>query len=254
MNTSKASLRVFVPHGPAIIGSCDVGSRKVTTVEVSAFWIRRCVVTNLEYTRFIESGGYSNSSLWCPAAFQWIQAEGISTPAYWNDSRFNHPGQPVTGVSFFEAEAYARFAGGRLPREIEWEKAARGTDGRTFPWGEAEASLTLANFAPDFVPTARAPITADALPGGESPYGCRQMAGNVFEWCVDYFESEIPPSRNHGLFTRCRVVKGGAWTVGESLIRPASRWGFLPKLRDNILGIRVVFEDLARAEVNPQLQ
>ena len=107
------------------------------TVEIEApFWIGRYPVTNSQYQAFIDDGGYSERKWWSDAGWTWLQKEGVTEPAFWRDRRWNGPNQPVVGVSFWEAEACCAWAGGRLPREQEWEAAARGPEGCEYPWGD----------------------------------------------------------------------------------------------------------------------
>lgn len=236
---------VYVPPGVARIGSESPDEGPPCRIELGGYWIGRHAVTNEQFGRFIQDGGYETPALWEPEAFQWARDHGIAAPAFWRDERFNAPRQPVTGVSFHEASAFAAWCGGRLPTEAEWEMAARGTDGRTYPWGEDDPDLRLANFAPDFVPRRRAPSLVTKFRRNVSPYGCRQMAGNVFEWCVDYYHFDTPRRRGGAGFVETRpsgrrVLKGGAWTTDADRIRPSARWSYTPDLRDNILGFRVV--------------
>lgn len=238
-----------VPAGPAWLGSDQPGEGPRQILDVPAFAIDRFAVTNAQFAVFMEDGGYLRKELWTAMGFEWVNAQHIRCPAFWTDDRFNSPRQPVTGVSFFEATAYAAWAHGRLPAEVEWEKAARGMDGRAFPWGDAAPTLERANFAPGFVPINRAPLPVDDFPDGDSPYGCRQMAGNVFAWCLDPFHFDTPARRQAGALLERRpsprrVLKGGAWTTGAARLRSAARWSYTPDLRDNILGFRVAYGPL----------
>jgi formylglycine-generating enzyme required for sulfatase activity len=101
----------------------------------SAFWIDKYEVTNERFKKFMDAGGYTNSAYWSQTGWKWLQSEGITQPLYWNDKRYNTPQQPVVGVSWYEADAYARWAGKRLPTTLEWQAAAQGTDNRIWPWG-----------------------------------------------------------------------------------------------------------------------
>lgn len=240
--------RVRVDAGFAWIGDDQPGEAPRVRLFVSDFLIDKFAVCNQRYSAFIDDRGYSRPELWTDGGYDWARAEGIDRPAFWNDERFNQADQPVVGVSFYEAAAFARWDGGRLATEIQWEKAARGADGRTFPWGEDEPSEHHATFAPGFIPLQRAPSAVDAHRDGDSPYGCCQMAGNVFEWTLDTFHFDSPSRRRTpGFHVECRpssrrVLKGGAWTTGASRLRPAARWSYTPDLRDNILGFRLVFD------------
>lgn len=237
---------VLVPAGPAWVGSDRPLEGPPVEVYVPPFRITRLAVTNAQFLRFLVEGGYRRPQLWDREGLAFAALHDLDRPAYWHDERFNQPAQPVTGVSFFEAEAFARFVGGRLPTEVEWEKAARGCDGRTHPWGDDEPDLSRAHFAPGFVPVAATTRPADDLPRGDSPWGCRQMAGNLFEWCADPFHADGPARRGHMQVevrqSPRRVLKGGAWHTGAQRLRASARWSFTPDLRDNVVGFRIVFD------------
>jgi formylglycine-generating enzyme required for sulfatase activity len=238
---------VYVAPGTFTIGSDRPDECPAAEVMLGGFWIGRHAVTNEQFAWFIEAGGYAEESVWTPEGFAWARQAGAAKPAFWHDERFNGPGQPVTGVSFHEAAAFSCWFGGRLPTEAEWEAAGRGADARTYPWGEAAPTLRIANFAPDFVPRCRAPSPVTKFRQNVSPFGCRQMAGNVFEWCADFYHFDTPARRGgHGYVEQRpsgrRVLKGGAWTTGDDRIRLAARWSYTPDLRDNILGFRLAFD------------
>ncbi|WP_299142902.1 SUMF1/EgtB/PvdO family nonheme iron enzyme [uncultured Vibrio sp.] len=129
-------------------------------------------------------------------------------------------------------------------KEVEWEKAARGTQGITYPWGQDKPTLAIANFSPGYVPIEIASVDVDKFPKNVSPFGCYQMAGNLYEWCSDYFHTDTPQKRDMDFYreerrSRRRVLKGGAWTTDASRLRAAARWSYTPDLRDNIIGFRI---------------
>ncbi len=151
---------VFVPAGQATLGYVYyTGLYGPMPYDVDAFWIDEFEVTNALYDTFVAATGHA------PAAF-------------FDDPEFNQPDQPVTGVLWDDAVAFCAWAGKRLPTEIEWEKAARGTDGRIYPWGD-DADLTKAALTGDV------PVAVTAYPADISPYGARGMVGNVSEWVAD---------------------------------------------------------------------
>jgi iron(II)-dependent oxidoreductase len=237
---------VHVPPGQVMLGDENPGEGPPKALNVRGFYISRYAVTNDEYREFMQDRGYSRPELWDPEGFIWLQSQRILEPAFWHDDLFNQPDQPVTGVSFYEAQAYARWKNARLPNEVEWEKAARGGDGRLYPWGDEEPDASRANFAPGYVPVNRAPIPVQEREQGDSPYGCRQMAGNVYEWCQDFFQADTPTQRSETNLTETRpshrrVMKGGSWGSGASRLRSSARWSSPAELRDNIVGCRLCF-------------
>ncbi len=152
----------YVPGGPVLLGGASPTAMPgPVLVEVGAFWIDRYEVTNAEYMAF-------------------VRATGHRPPMFADDPEFNRPDQPVTGVSWDDAEAYCRWRGKRLPTEREWEKAARGEDGRLYPWGDTFGA-ELAYLEGEL------PATVGSHRGDVSPYGVYDMAGNVSEWVADMF-------------------------------------------------------------------
>ncbi len=239
-----------VPSGVALIGSSLPGEGPRQSLFVSGFLIMKFTVTNRQFQRFVEEGAYRRPEFWDAEAHAALMAAGITEPAYWREANFNRPDQPVTGVSFHEAQAFARWAGCRLPTEVEWQKAAGGPNGFAFPWGDDEPDCNHAHFAPGFVPASSRTREVHDLPMGDSTYRCRQMAGNVHEWCVDFFHYDTPTRRTNSALieprpsTR-RVLKGGAWTTGSGRLRVAARWSAPANLRDNVVGIRLACDEIA---------
>jgi formylglycine-generating enzyme required for sulfatase activity len=180
---------VLVPAGPFLMGLPDSDflaeehEKPQRTVELSAFWIDLYPVSNARFRRFLEAGGYDDPQWWSPAGWQWRCQERITQPAQWGQAGWDGHDQPVAGVSWYEADAYARWAGRRLPTDAEWEKAARGSDGRRYPWGNDWPSPTVANFAMHLGRTSPVGL----FPAGVSPYGCHDMAGNVNNWTSDWY-------------------------------------------------------------------
>jgi formylglycine-generating enzyme required for sulfatase activity len=188
---------VYVPPGPFVIGGERGFPVQIARLE-EGFFIGRYPVTNAEYRRFVEAGGYEKRECWSDEGWQRKQREKWTEPRYWRGSKWNQPDQPVVGVSWYEAEAYACWAGGRLPSEMEWEKAARGIDGRKYPWGDG--------FDPSRCNTDESGIGKTTLvdkhsPDGDSPYGVADMAGNVWEWCADWYDEDEDT----------KVLRGGSW-------------------------------------------
>lgn len=186
---------VVIPAGSFWMGSDDrhpeEGPRRRVTVP--SFSIDRYEVTNTQYRAHLD-------------------AIGAKTTEVWNDGTFplDRANHPVANVSWFEAKAYCEWRGARLPTEAEWEKAARGTDGRTYPWGD-QMDPKLANIAESHIGHT---LPVGAFPEGRSPYGLYDMAGNVWEWTEDWFKAypgNREPDENYG--ERYRVARGGGWKV-----------------------------------------
>lgn len=211
--------RVVVPAGPSKQGSTkgDEDERPERTVVVKAFAIDRTEVTRARYAACVVARRCKT----VPAS-----TAGRARPP--DDAEL-----PVTGVSWADAQAYCRFAGGRLPTEVEWEKAARGSDGREYPWGD-ELDCARANWGnfdgegPCAGKNPGQPVRVGSYPTGASVYGALDLGGNVWEWVADKYEDD--PGR--------RVVRGGSccsYFVGP---RAANRNAWAPEHRDADLGFR----------------
>jgi formylglycine-generating enzyme required for sulfatase activity/mono/diheme cytochrome c family protein len=184
---------VWVPGGAFIMGTNDwwPKSGPEHTRELPDYFIDKYEVTNADYREFVEATGDSMPEHW---------KEGVIP-----EGREQHP---VIYVSWFDATAYCEWRGKSLPTEPEWEKAARGTDGRTFPWGN-QFDKNKAN-TPQYGHKDSTPV--GQFEEGRSPYGAHDMAGNVFEWTADWYKAfpgNQHPDPNEG--ERYRVVKGGSW-------------------------------------------
>ncbi len=223
---------VLVPAGTFAMGSSDpeaahTGADVVHSVTLDAYWIDKYEVTNAEYQLFMDAGGYTTQAFWSSEGWAWRTTNAITTPSGWAANGPCCPGYPVGGVSYFEAEAYARFAGKRLPTEAEWEYAARGNDGRNYPWGDSDGSHR-ANFfnSGDPFDNALSPVgffdgrlhpnppyqTLDS----PSPFGAYDMCGNVWEWVYDWWGTypSSPVSNPTGPATGgYKVIRGGAATT-----------------------------------------
>jgi formylglycine-generating enzyme required for sulfatase activity len=180
---------VLVPEGPFTMGLPDNDllaedhEKPTREIVLSAFWIDIYPVTNTRFRAFMEAGGYDDEKLWTKEGWEWKTKQRIRQPLQWNKGGFDGADQPVAGVSWFEADAYARFVGRRLPSDAEWEKAARGSDARRYPWGEDWPNSRICNFAMKIGRT----TPVGLYPEGVSPYGCHDMAGNVNNWTDDWF-------------------------------------------------------------------
>jgi|SRR5581483_3513733 len=223
-------------HGPIRdrIRSLVEHSGPQHTAHLDTFYIDTHEVTNQAYRIFVEATGH-------PA------------PTFWDSPRdLADPAQPVVGVSWYDAQAFRAWRGKRLPTEAEWEKAARGTDGRQYPWGaEWDATRlhtadTIAGQALDTFTTwtrwqcqmsagvgAARPAAVGSYPRGASPYGVLDMAGNVWEWVADWYDPEYytaSPARNPtGPATgSAKVLRGGGWDVPKTIPVTWLREQFIP--------------------------
>ncbi|MCU0288158.1 MAG: formylglycine-generating enzyme family protein [Acidobacteria bacterium] len=172
---------------------------------------------------------------------------GYVLPSYLNQRDFNDPGQPVVGVSWYDAVAYCDWLSAktkgkyRLPTEAEWEKAARGIDSRTYPWGNSDPDIYKANFMQQF----NKPLLYNENPQGSSVYGLMNMAGNVYEWCSDWYGENYynnGDNRNPVGFlegTR-KIVRGGSWRESAFFLRCAARNSYPPETKNEFIGFRVV--------------
>jgi len=183
-------------------------------------------VTNQDFQRFVEAGGYENKIYWDPTGWAWRENNRISCPEFFFNKKFNEPDCPVVGVSYFEAEAFANWAGKRLQTELEWEKAARGEEGNVFPWGN-NFEIEKCNIAESGIDKTT-PVTKYF--DGISPYGCFDMAGNVWEWTNSWWDSS----------EESRVLRGGSWYYGSSESRCSYRGGNKPTTRYDDIGFRCV--------------
>jgi gamma-glutamyl hercynylcysteine S-oxide synthase len=224
-------------------------------VELPPFRIDRAPVTSGEYAEFIDERGYRSRKNWSDAGWDWRQREEATAPLYWRRSsygwerlRFGRwepitPWEPVQHVSFYEAEAFAHWAGKRLPTELEWERAAGWHDHEgkfRYPWGQAwmgfEASLDRRRFSP---------APAGSYSGGVSPVGCVQMAGDVWEWTSSSFEPypgflpfPYPECSEVNFGDDVRVLRGGSWATAALVARTSFRRWESPGRRELFAGFR----------------
>jgi formylglycine-generating enzyme required for sulfatase activity len=184
---------VLIGTGPFLMGMpanailAEDHEKPLREVDLPAFWIDVYPVTNRRYRQFMESGGYDEQRWWPEEGWDWKEVNDIRQPAQWGLAGWDGPEQPVAGVSWYEAAAYCRWAGRRLPTDAEWEKAARGSDRRLYPWGNDWPTHRHANF--DSAVGRTTPV--GLYPEGASPFGCHDMAGNVNNWVADWYWGEF---------------------------------------------------------------
>lgn len=219
------------------------------SVYLDAYQISKYEVTNAQFQAFINASGYSNNTYWTAEGWDWRTANNINEPAYWSSGQYNSgpsfPNYPVVGVSWYEAYAFCKWAGGRLPTEAEWEKAARGTDSSyIWPWGsvwDGSKCNSYYNTAPDTF-TYSSPVGFFST--GQSPYGVYDMAGNVVEWVNDWYQNNyysISPTNNPQgpEIGSDRVLRGGSWYWVDVHCRVSYRVWYAPHDRKYYLGFRL---------------
>lgn len=261
---------VNIPGGRHWLGSDESvpfrfdNEKPPVKVEVTPFSIARAPVTNREFAAFVEQGGYQRAEFWSQAGWRWREQEDATGPTYWRRSntggweerQFNAwqplaPHRPVIHVNFYEAEAWCRWAGRRLPTEAEWEVAASrevsenrqslAPAKRPYPWGQTPPDGRKANLDVLFT----GPVDVAAFPEGDSAFGCRQMLGNVWEWTATVFgpfpgfQADLYRDYSEPWFQEGRyVLRGGAWATRTHLIHNSYRNFFTPERRDIPAGFR----------------
>ena len=248
---------VDLPGGTFLMGSDDPhgydNEKRAHPTSVAPFRLGRTPVTACEWTEFIAGGGYARSELWTPEGWAWCEREGASMPEYWarqGDAwtihgpwglRALHPDEPASGLSAHEADAYARWAGKRLPTEAEWEYAA---SAGVYPWGDEEPDDARANFGLAHW----GPTPVDRV---QTPTGLSDLAGNVWEWTssafLPYDGFEAYPydgySKDH-MEGSHRVCRGGSWATSPSILRRSFRNWYVPAYRQGFLGMRLAEDGL----------
>ncbi|MEL7434779.1 MAG: SUMF1/EgtB/PvdO family nonheme iron enzyme [Chloroflexota bacterium] len=215
-----------------------IGESKLFTVE--AFTIAKYPITSAQYRLFIDAGGYQNRAYWTADGWQHCQKDNWTEPRYWQDAKWNGDQQPVVGVSWYEAYAYTQWlrevSGDPvvLPIEQQWQRAAQGDDGRTYPWGN-EWDASRCNNSVDSE-SRKTSLVTQYEGMGDSPFGVVDMAGNVWEWCLTAYESgSHEPDGNDK-----RVLRGGLWSYENTgYFRCTFRTGHFPSLKSNAYGFRV---------------
>jgi serine/threonine-protein kinase len=219
---------VYVPEGKFKMGTNN-GNRDekpVHSVYLNAFWIDQTEVTNAMYAKCVQAGKCTQPG----------SAGSYTRESYYGNPEFDD--YPVIYVSWKDANAYCAWAGRRLPTEAEWEKAARGTDARTYPWGDEELNSKLLNYNGDVGDTTE----VGKYPDGASMYGAMDMAGNVWEWVGSFYQS-YPYDANDGREDMSAgngriVIRGGAWGDSDVYLYSAYRDWLSPTDTGYYLGFR----------------
>jgi iron(II)-dependent oxidoreductase len=251
---------IYVEGGSFILGATDEpwaydNELVPHEVDVGAFYIDRHPVTNGQFVEFIAQKGYRTPKHWSAEGWEWRERADVTAPLYWElgadgweRTRFGRREpvpieEPVQHVSWYEAEAYAKWAGKRLPTEAEWERAAAWDERRgksRFPWGREfmgyEANLARRRFRP---------APAGSYAGGESPSGCVQLTGDVWEWTSSHFlpypgflSFPYPEYSEVYFGEEYRVLRGGSWATDPIIARGSFRNWELPKRRHLFAGFR----------------
>ncbi|MCR6482151.1 ergothioneine biosynthesis protein EgtB [Amycolatopsis sp. OK19-0408] len=263
---------VLVPGGAFTMGTTAEpwaldNERPAHEIVVEAFWMDTVPVTCGPYAEFLDSGGYEDERWWSPAGWTYLREHGITAPRFWQReqdgwwrTRFGAyeritADEPVVHVSYFEAEAYAAWAGRRLPTEAEWEKAARFDPAtgrsRRFPWGDGEPTAEHANLGQAHL----RPAPAGAYPAGASPAGVHQLIGDVWEWTSTDFHgypgfAPFPYREYSEVFfgPEYKVLRGGSFGTDSAAIRGTFRNWDYPIRRQIFAGFRTA-RDAAPGEV-----
>lgn len=264
---------VFVPAGAFEMGSSEGNQREqpVRQVYLNAYWIDRTEVTNAMFKKFVNETGWRTEAekagwSWAYQSFEKdYEATSGATwrnphPGFWIANLENHP---VVHVSWADAQAYCEWAGRRLPTDAEWEKSARGTDGRTYSWGNEDPDGHLANFADVNLEHFLSDENVDdgyqftapvgSYPAGASPYGALDMVGNVAEWVHDWYCSSCPhDSINNPVgpaFGDERILRGGTWISSIDSLPSWHRSRLYPESTGSFYGFRCA---LSHPDANPE--
>src|SRR5574341_111116 len=230
---------VLIPAGPFMMGSNDglPNERPEHTVTLDAYYIDQYEVTLGLYRTFLEATKHD-------------------APPTWDDEAASTVGdRPAIGMKWADAVAYCKWAGKRLPTEAEWEKAARGTDGRRYPWGHMQPFVDIANYnrgvwVNETITLVGVTTGLEGMSvrhglkeGGKSPYGLTHMAGNAAEWVADWYEREYyhksPDKNPTGPANGDKhVLRGGSWADLPAALRVTARFSAEPDYEDRTIGFR----------------
>lgn len=258
---------VAIPGGTLRLGSSPEAEfafdneKWAHEVQVAPLRIARAPVTNAEFLAFVTEGGYQRREFWSDEGWRWREATRAAHPLYWarqtdgwtqrwfDGAEPLRPYRPIIHVNWYEAEAWCRWAGRRLPTEADWETAAAteptaagglSARKRRYPWGDATPQPHHANLDGRIIGV----VDVAALPAGDSAWGCRQMIGNVWEWTTTTFEPypgfspDAYEDYSAPWFGSRKVLRGGAWATRGRMITNTYRNFFTPDRRDVMAGFR----------------
>jgi formylglycine-generating enzyme required for sulfatase activity len=253
---------IYIPAGSFLMG--NNGSEPYSfsdelpqhSVYLSGYWIGKYEVTRGEYAQFMAAGGYSNQAYWSSAGWSWRLTASSSypsvgpprtQPSYWAASQNWGTGtftqtdsHPVVGVSYHEAEAFCNWAGGHLPTEAQWERAARWTGSypNVYPWGNTWDAEKCNNLYDSLYPRCQS-TPVGAYSSGASPYGCMDMVGNVWDWCQEWYKSYPGSSSPFDYTNSLRAQRGGSWKYPNLDCRCANRSCDYPSVHWYDIGFRL---------------
>ncbi len=235
ISAADRMVMVYVPAGEFLMGSKDTdpgasnyeNEKPQHTVYLDAFWIDQTEVTNAMYAQCVKAD----------VCLRPYPTESNTHPFYYGNPQYDR--YPVIYVSWDDAQTYCSWAGKRLPTSAEWEKAARGTDGRLYTWGDQNPSPKRGNYSSNDT------MPVGSFPRGASPYGALDMGGNVAEWVVDWYADDYyqysPRDNPTGPATGdYKFVRGGAWNHSSTAMRTAYAWGVPPDVWQDWIGFRCV--------------
>ncbi len=251
-NVLDGAEMIYIPVGDFLMGSeaedADDEEGPEHNVFLDAFWVYQFEVTNSQFAEFVETTGYTTTAE--EEGYSRVRVDGSfedSYGAYWGapegvgssvEAKQDHP---VVHVSWYDAQAYCEWVGGRLPTEAEWEKAGRGTDERIYPWGDSAPNSSLANYDSEDT------VSVGSYPAGASPFDVMDMAGNVWEWVQDWHDLDYynasPSSNPQGPSDgTSRVLRGGGHGNTDWRLRVTSRFDHIPEYTGDFLGFRCVVD------------
>jgi formylglycine-generating enzyme required for sulfatase activity len=244
LSIPRATRLLFEPETVLVPGGAFLQGDNNFRVTLPEFWIGKYPVKVGEYRAFIHEDGYAERRFWTAAGWAWKEALGRSKPDEWDSAIWTgNEWLPVIGVSWYEAHAYCNWLAWkahwpyRLPTSLEWEKAARGTDGSAYPWGDEHQQVPCnIRGVGGMTQTSRVGLYS---PASDSPYGAADMVGSVSEWCqTRWHKDPLAPPDDDSEGDHPRIRHGGSW-ASANLVRPSTRIRGDPVFTSNYVGFRV---------------
>jgi formylglycine-generating enzyme required for sulfatase activity len=241
MGTSDEAVRELLAQNPPAWVKGEFASEQPQHAVrlTGGYWLDKYEVTNAAFQAFVTAGGYTNQAYWSESGWQWLNGRATRDTCA-SQSAIAPATHPCVKVTWYEAEAYARWRGGRLPTEAEWEYAARGLQALSYPWGNTfDASQTNVVNSKGLTPVG-------SYPNGVSWVGAHDMAGNAMEWvqdwlAVNYYQASVSDNPTGPATGRQKVEKGGWWGSNPFVARSAYRhFEDPPDYSDEHIGFRIV--------------